>query len=278
MGDEGNYPVFQAVLIDVTEQKLAARHMALDACALSGSCHRGKDILYEYDIASDVMTYAGQFAPLFGTEGITENFLKTLEGSKYSLADDREKLRCIFTLQSPEHPEGNLELPFLQGERLVWYRMDYATLFDENNKAIKVIGRLENIQEQKEKEHDLLAQAQMDGMTGLLNKTATQAHAQAILREEGHKRHAMILVDVDNFKGANDYYGHQFGDAVLKKLARLLQLTFRGSDIIAASAATNFWFLRGISTNPNSLSRGLSCYMPSCAAALWKTMRIMFFP
>lgn len=240
VGNDGNHPVFQAVLIDVTEQKLAARHMALEHARFQILAHRGKDILYEYDIASDVMTYAGQFAPLFGTEAVNEHFLNILEGSRYSLPEDRERLRAIFTLQSPEHPEGNLELPFLQGERLVWYRMDYATLFDENNTAIKVIGRLENIQEQKEKEHELLAQAQMDGMTGLLNKTATEAHVQAILREEGQKRHALILVDVDNFKSANDYYGHQFGDAVLKKLARLLQQTFRGTDIIGRFGGDEF--------------------------------------
>lgn len=42
---------------------------------------------------------------------------------------------------------------------------------------------------------------------------------------------AFILIDIDNFKGVNDKYGHQAGDEVLVQLARHISKNIRGTDI-----------------------------------------------
>lgn len=39
-----------------------------------------------------------------------------------------------------------------------------------------------------------------------------------------------LIIDVDKFKLINDGYGHEVGDQVLKKVAKLLKDTFRATD------------------------------------------------
>lgn len=60
----------------------------------------------------------------------------------------------------------------------------------------------------------------------------------ALARED--RSYAMVLFDLDNFKEANDRYGHMFGDEVLKHVARLVQKSVRGGDIAARIGGDEF--------------------------------------
>ena len=50
----------------------------------------------------------------------------------------------------------------------------------------------------------------------------------------------MMLVDVDNFKDINDTYGHEVGDSVLVKLARVLKTNFRSDDYVCRIGGDEF--------------------------------------
>ena len=49
-----------------------------------------------------------------------------------------------------------------------------------------------------------------------------------------------LIVDVDKFKLVNDGYGHEVGDQVLKKVAKLLKEKFRASDYPARIGGDEF--------------------------------------
>ncbi len=54
---------------------------------------------------------------------------------------------------------------------------------------------------------------------------------------------AVAMIDIDNFKIINDTYGHGVGDIVLKKLAKILHDSLRGSDIVARYGGEEFCVL-----------------------------------
>ncbi|MEE3189435.1 MAG: response regulator, partial [Pseudomonadota bacterium] len=71
-------------------------------------------------------------------------------------------------------------------------------------------------------------QATLDYLTGLRNRRYFIEEGDALvkrLQAEG-KPFTVALMDIDSFKGINDEYGHDAGDAVLKQLAGYLQQTF----------------------------------------------------
>lgn len=63
--------------------------------------------------------------------------------------------------------------------------------------------------------------AQTDSLTGLLNRAAAHRAIETALRTE--PRVAVLVFDLDDFKGVNDFYGHQCGDETLSITADRLR-------------------------------------------------------
>ena len=94
--------------------------------------------------------------------------------------------------------------------------------------------------------HEALATARAlsraDPLTGLRNSRAFHEDAallMALCRRTGHAL-TLAYVDLDNFKAANDRYGHQTGDAVLRGVAEAIRATVRPSDIAARLGGDEF--------------------------------------
>lgn len=95
---------------------------------------------------------------------------------------------------------------------------------------------------------DLLDTSQRDQLTGLLNRYSLEANLDRLwnllpsrldnLNDEQKKTDIMPapywlgILDIDHFKKINDTYGHVMGDEVLIMTARLLQASFRKSDLL----------------------------------------------
>lgn len=81
-----------------------------------------------------------------------------------------------------------------------------------------------------------------DGLTGLFN----HRHAHELLREEYERckrsggSMAVIMFDLDQFKGLNDTHGHPTGDVVLSETARLLLDSAREIDMIGRYGGEEF--------------------------------------
>lgn len=66
--------------------------------------------------------------------------------------------------------------------------------------------------------------ANLDGLTGLCNRRhmdllVDQGYADAVKTQTSY---SLLMLDVDNFKKYNDFYGHQYGDDCLKQVARAI--------------------------------------------------------
>ena len=86
-------------------------------------------------------------------------------------------------------------------------------------------------------------QAFTDGLTGLYNRRKFEEYLEEILlnvREED-RHHALLYLDLDNFKIVNDTCGHVAGDELLKQLPALLNEVLRSGDIVARLGGDEAW-------------------------------------
>jgi diguanylate cyclase (GGDEF)-like protein len=91
----------------------------------------------------------------------------------------------------------------------------------------------------------LRAEAMYDSLTGLLNRAAFfDIFQKEVSRAKRHETPlALIMADLDNFKDANDRYGHLAGDVVLVEISRRLRALLRVSDSIGRYGGEEFVIL-----------------------------------
>ena len=94
-------------------------------------------------------------------------------------------------------------------------------------------------------QEELSYQATHDMLTGLPNRRAfIQSAERAALRAMTSGRNATVgMIDIDFFKSINDKFGHAAGDTVLRDTARLVEQSFRSTDLICRYGGEEFAFV-----------------------------------
>lgn len=111
--------------------------------------------------------------------------------------------------------------------------------------GIDIIDRIRDNRQKKELEN----KADMDLLTGLNNKLATERKIKNYMAQNPQSQSMMFLLDIDNFKTINDTMGHAFGDEVLSTLGEEISAIFRASDIIGRVGGDEFMiFLKAVPT------------------------------
>ncbi|CAB3700720.1 MAG: GGDEF domain-containing protein [Achromobacter sp.] len=87
---------------------------------------------------------------------------------------------------------------------------------------------------------ELRTMATRDPLTGLLNRRGLMDGLEAHFRVRHAAPSHLLIVDIDRFKQINDTYGHQTGDQVLSRVARVLQDTVRQGDLVCRLGGEEF--------------------------------------
>ncbi len=104
---------------------------------------------------------------------------------------------------------------------------------------------LHDVSEARRMAEEMSWLASHDPLTGLYNRRAFEEELERMLetaRRDG-RMHAMLYLDLDQFKVVNDTSGHLAGDELLRQLTRLLPDRLRQSDILARLGGDEFGLL-----------------------------------
>ncbi|RDV25277.1 EAL domain-containing protein [Alteromonas aestuariivivens] len=127
------------------------------------------------------------------------------------------------TLRGKGNWSGEVESVRVNGDRYE-IELNIDAVHDEDGKISHFVGVFSDITSRKSTEKELLKLANTDPLTELPNRSFFQASHQNLVRKS--VPHALLCLDMDNFKKINDSLGHQTGDVLIKQIAkRLLRIT-----------------------------------------------------
>ncbi|NVI80763.1 EAL domain-containing protein [Janthinobacterium sp. BJB401] len=110
-----------------------------------------------------------------------------------------------------------------------------APIWARNGDILGAVVVFRDVSHERKLSQQLSWHATHDTLTGLINRREFEhlvAGALHTAKEEGHV-HALLYLDLDQFKVINDTCGHGAGDVLLQLLAKMLQAQMRDSDILA---------------------------------------------
>ncbi len=120
-----------------------------------------------------------------------------------------------------------------------------APIRDEKGDVLGIVLVFHDVTEQRRLAREMSHRATHDALTGLVNRSEFEVRlrrAFASMREEGHT-HAVMYVDLDQFKLVNDACGHASGDRCLREVAALFQGVIRARDTLARLGGDEFGLL-----------------------------------
>ncbi|TFH89848.1 diguanylate cyclase [Vibrio ouci] len=113
------------------------------------------------------------------------------------------------------------------------YQQYHRNLFEQLASFIAIA--LENhVQKQRLQQvnRQLEVLSQTDPLTGLYNRYQLDTIGPELTQHAANKQNnlAVIMIDIDYYKGFNDFYGHQMGDRALTEVAAAMKTTFSSSN------------------------------------------------
>ena len=157
--------------------------------------------------------------------------------------DDRERVLAAHAHTHETHAPLSLEYRLIaRDDRVVHLRDEGVIVLDERGEPLYLHGYLLDITREREAEQQLRQLALYDPLTGLANRAFFHErlkHAIKLRHGEGQAT-GLLYIDLDDFKGINDRWGHDLGDEVLREIGKRIEHSVRPGDTAARLGGDEF--------------------------------------
>lgn len=121
-------------------------------------------------------------------------------------------------------------------------RDSYAPIHSSDGTRVGCVVVFHDVSQIQEMAQQLTWQASHDPLTGLINRREFERRLGELIEsaQSGERQHAMMYMDLDNFKTVNDTCGHAAGDELLRQLTTVMLSKMRGSDTLARLGGDEF--------------------------------------
>lgn len=181
-------------------------------------------LVYEYQVADKSYYLCSMFDELFQ---IDHNALVdewSLLRSLKCHPDDAPVLeKYIERLKTSKQIEKTTVRLFNKFQKPIWYTIVIQTLLGLNNKPVRYLGTLQNVNAEMEIKAEMEYRADYDSITGLFNSETFYKKATEIIFLHEEQQFAIISIDIDKFRLINDRFGIEIGNRTLALLGKIIR-------------------------------------------------------
>ncbi len=235
-------PVFACVASDITDimQQYKKLEQSVDYNRVITDL--SKDLYFEYDIATDTLSFSEIFREAFGKDAVIPSFRKKLEKTKTIHPDELPAVIKIFNSMMSGRKLARFELRMLPKDGTpCWYTCYASIIFGENKTPSKLVGKLalKNSIEKDTPEMEYIPA--LDALTKVCSKESTEIMIkEAIKKQRQDSLTALLLVDIRNYKSINEMKKSIQGEDILSLVAAILKENFRTTDVIGRIGLSEF--------------------------------------
>lgn len=156
------------------------------------------------------------------------------------------------TISSGEVWKGEICNRAKDGE-LYWVATTIYPVIGDQKSPLQYVAIRADITQRKRSEKEAKQMAFYDPLTNLPNRRLLKERLEqaALTQSKGGGECAMLMLDLDNFKETNDFFGHNIGDELLRLIADRLTQNVRGTDTVARFGGDEFIILlENLDTDP----------------------------
>lgn len=242
-----------SVLMDITASKKAEEELAASEERYRLILEHVTDPICDFDFKTGEIYFSPAFVHKFGGD-FCERYRKDIggflegplvfEGDRQGFRDGMKRL-----VQRACVSDWECRLRRQDGAH-IWCSI-HPTLFrDGQGGPSRIIMLISDIDSRKRETIVLRQKAEHDLLTGLYNRMTTMSLVdEALAKSEPENRHALFVVDIDNFKEVNDHLGHLVGDKLIVHTASALRRQFREDDVVGRVGGDEFVvFLKNVNS------------------------------
>jgi diguanylate cyclase (GGDEF)-like protein/PAS domain S-box-containing protein len=250
--DAGEIVYYEGTLEDITHQKKIEHDLQLSVRRFEALTAKSQSASVVCD-ASGKIGFASQ--PVRALLGISPEALVGTNIFDSMHPDDRSAHRYEFSLVANAKNSGEESVARHRHTDGTWrYLASFAMDARDDEAVGGLIVYWRDVTETHETRLRLQQIAETDSLTGLYTRAHFERMSMSVL--DAHRQRgtqiALYFIDLDNFKLANDSYGHWIGDQVLILIARRLQALCSTSELVARLGGDEFAILSMIDTESHS--------------------------
>ncbi|BAH77941.1 sensor domain-containing protein [Solidesulfovibrio magneticus] len=237
---DGAVAYYEGTVVDITDRKRAEEQLAAQRAYFDQLFANSPQAIALIDMRRNIVDVNHAFEDLFGFKAaeikgygmrayiVPKHLLGECESTRGAILSGKPMVRETFR----QHRDGRL-IPV----SMIGFPIEFG------GQPQGIVYIYQDISERKAFEEQITHQAFHDALTGLPNRSLFADRLDRALtraRRRGDYQYAVLMIDLNKFKGINDTLGHQAGDQLLVEVSRRLMACVRSMDTVARLGGDEF--------------------------------------